>query len=135
MLHTLDCWGVDPHLLDDEGWVHDLLEFVARESGATVIETTSHHFSPVGVTGVCIIAESHLAAHTWPERHYLAVDFFTCGDKVDTDLMVHLLLRDAKPSSYELQVTPRGILKGRTQHKHSWRRRAWRKLRSFLPKR
>jgi spermidine synthase len=52
----------------------------AQKAGATVINSTFHHFSPWGVSGVVVIQESHLAIHTWPEYGYAAVDLFTCGD-------------------------------------------------------
>jgi len=55
----------------------------ANEAGATVINSTFHHFSPFGVSGVVVIQESHLAIHTWPEYRYAAVDLFTCGEPVD----------------------------------------------------
>ncbi len=55
----------------------------AETAGATVINSTFHHFSPYGVSGVVVIQESHLAIHTWPEYGYAAVDLFTCGDSVD----------------------------------------------------
>jgi len=52
----------------------------AQKAGATVINSTFHHFSPYGVSGVVVIQESHLAIHTWPEYGYAAVDLFTCGE-------------------------------------------------------
>ncbi|MEO1620009.1 MAG: polyamine aminopropyltransferase, partial [Cyanobacteria bacterium J06632_3] len=55
----------------------------AKESGATIISSVFHHFSPFGVSGVVVIQESHLAIHTWPEYRYAAVDLFTCGDSVN----------------------------------------------------
>ncbi len=55
----------------------------AEEAGATVINSTFHHFSPIGVSGVVVIEESHLAIHSWPEFGYAAIDVFTCGDSVD----------------------------------------------------
>lgn len=56
-----------------------LLEAAGR-IGATVVGESFHQFSPQGVTGVVMLAESHLAVHTWPERSYAAVDLFTCGN-------------------------------------------------------
>jgi len=65
----------------------ELLEHYMREavikSGATIIDSTFHQFSPHGVSGVIVIAESHMAMHTWPEYGYAAVDFFTCGERVN----------------------------------------------------
>lgn len=58
--------------------------FSAKKAGATIISSSFHHFSPQGVSGVVVIAESHLAIHTWPEYGYAAVDVFTCGQTVDT---------------------------------------------------
>jgi len=55
----------------------------ARECGATVVNDVFHLFNPHGVSGVVVIAESHLAIHTWPEYGFAAVDLFTCGNDVD----------------------------------------------------
>ena len=52
----------------------------AEAAGATIVQSVFHRFSPHGVTGVVVVAESHLSIHTWPEYGYAAVDFFTCGD-------------------------------------------------------
>lgn len=49
----------------------------------TIVSSTFHTFNPHGVSGVVVIAESHLAIHTWPEYGYAAVDVFTCGETVD----------------------------------------------------
>lgn len=54
-----------------------------RASGATIISHNFHKFSPYGVSGVVVIAESHVSIHTWPEYNYAAVDIFTCGDTID----------------------------------------------------
>lgn len=55
----------------------------AKAAGATVLESVFHRFEPMGVSGVVVIAESHLAVHAWPEHRYAAVDLFTCGASVD----------------------------------------------------
>jgi len=51
----------------------------AKESGATILGESFHQFSPQGVSGVIIIAESHLTVHTWPEHGYAGADIFTCA--------------------------------------------------------
>ncbi len=63
----------------------------AEEAGATVINSTFHHFAPMGVSGVVVIQESHLAIHTWPEYGFAAVDIFTCGDTVSPWKALELL--------------------------------------------
>ena len=55
----------------------------ARQSGATIVKSVFHRYNPHGVSGVIVIAESHISIHTWPEYGYAAVDFFTCGESVD----------------------------------------------------
>ncbi|WP_459615528.1 adenosylmethionine decarboxylase, partial [Enterobacter hormaechei] len=50
---------------------------VARKATATIITSAFHKFSPIGISGVVVIAESHLAIHTWPEYGYAAVVVFT----------------------------------------------------------
>ena len=52
----------------------------AREANAEVLKVAFHRFQPHGVSGVVVIAESHLSIHTWPESGYAALDFYTCGD-------------------------------------------------------
>jgi S-adenosylmethionine decarboxylase len=76
--------GCDAVSLADLERVTDAMLQAAAASGATVVTHSFHHFSPYGVSGAVIIAESHLAIHTWPEHGFAAVDFFSCGG-VDMD--------------------------------------------------
>jgi len=76
-------------LADLQGVTTAMLQ-AAEASGATIVTHSFHHFSPYGVSGAVIIAESHLAIHTWPEHEFAAVDFFTCG-AVDMDRGLALL--------------------------------------------
>ncbi len=70
-------------VLNDAAVVEKTMTEAAKLAGATVINSTFHHFSPWGISGVVVIQESHLAIHTWPEYRYAAVDLFTCGESVD----------------------------------------------------
>ena len=70
----------DPHVMNDVAAIERDMVGAAKKAGATVINSTFHHFSPYGVSGVVVIQESHLAIHTWPEYGYAAVDLFTCGE-------------------------------------------------------
>jgi S-adenosylmethionine decarboxylase proenzyme len=86
--------GCDPGALADLELVTRAMLQAARDSGATIVTHSFHHFSPQlgegGVSGAVIIAESHLAIHTWPEHAFAAVDFFSCGS-VDMDRGLALL--------------------------------------------
>jgi len=76
-------YGCRPDLLDDIEHIRSVMLHAARVSGATIVGEVFHRFKPYGVSGVVVIAESHLAIHTWPEYGYAAVDLFTCGEDVD----------------------------------------------------
>jgi len=76
--------GCEVAALADLDRVRTAMLAAAEASGATIITHSFHHFSPYGVSGAVIIAESHLAIHTWPEHRFAAVDFFSCG-AVDMD--------------------------------------------------
>src|SRR5471030_2511377 len=83
-LHTLlELRGCDPALLNDPEAVREILLEAVRRGGGTIVTQIFHTFSPHGVSGVVVIAESHVAIHTWPEHGYAAVDIFSCGAKLD----------------------------------------------------
>jgi S-adenosylmethionine decarboxylase proenzyme len=69
--------------MNDTALIEKLMNEAAILSGATVIGSHFHTFNPYGVSGVIVIAESHLSIHTWPEYGYAAVDIFTCGETID----------------------------------------------------
>ena len=71
--------------LNNVEFIRDAMVTAAKNAGATIVTETFHHFSPHGVSGAVIIAESHLSIHTWPEYGYAAVDLFTCGDTVSSE--------------------------------------------------
>lgn len=100
----------DPNILNNITMVEKLMIEAALECGATIVQKCFHMFNPYGVSGVIIIAESHLAIHTWPELGYAAVDLFTCGDKCDPKVSYEYLKKmfNSKNASYtELK---RGII-------------------------
>ncbi len=86
------------------------LQTACEISGATVVSRTQHHFSPYGVTVVFVIAESHLAVHTWPEYGYAAVDLFTCGNSVDVWKAFKHCEKEFGATRVELREITRGIL-------------------------
>ena len=63
----------------------------AEAAGARIISSQFHRFSPLGVSGVVLIAESHLTIHTWPERGYAAVDVFTCFSQLCSIITAHAI--------------------------------------------
>src|SRR5271165_5494564 len=75
--------GCDARTLTDVERVRSIMVAAAQEANAEILKTAFHRFQPQGVSGVVVIAESHLSIHTWPEAGYAAVDFYTCGDHTD----------------------------------------------------
>jgi len=104
-------------VLDDKDRIREYMLEASRRSGATVISDTFHQFKSDGISGVVVIAESHISIHTWPEYHYAAVDVFTCGDSVDPWVVPHYLqdkLQAGNVSSMELK---RGLFQDPVQYK------------------
>ena len=91
---VLDLYDCETDRLDDIAWVKETLINAARAAGATIVETVFHKFSPWGISGVVVIAESHLAIHIWPENRYAAIDVFTCGQNVRMDVASAFLKRE-----------------------------------------
>lgn len=71
---------VDGDGLDDQDRIEQAFRDCVDECGATLLHIHLHKFSPQGVSGVAVLAESHISVHTWPERRYGAFDVFMCGD-------------------------------------------------------
>ena len=76
----LELYECDAAKLDDEAFIRNAITTAAKRAGATLLNLITHHFDPQGVTGLALLAESHISIHTWPESGYAAVDVFTCGD-------------------------------------------------------
>jgi len=75
----LDCWNAVN--LDNLALIEQGLRDAVTVTGATLLHIHLHHFTPnSGVSGVAVLAESHISIHTWPERDYAALDIFMCGE-------------------------------------------------------
>lgn len=88
----LDLAGCDPRRLDEMDHVERVVMTACERLRVEVVRTARHHFAPQGVSVVAILAESHLAVHTWPEHRAATVDVFTCGS-VDPVEVVGLFVR------------------------------------------
>jgi len=103
-------YGCDPEQLDRPERLRPILEQAVVEGKATVIKTSLHQFSPQGVSGVVILAESHLAVHTWPEYGFAAVEILVCGEAPDPEASHRYLLQQLKPSHHTVRMLQRGDL-------------------------
>ncbi len=97
-------------LLDDVKKTKEIMVAAAKEAKATVIGAHFHRFSPHGISGVVVIAESHLSIHTWPEYGYAAVDVFTCGDTLQPSVAAAHLIEKLQSKNPSLIEVKRGTL-------------------------
>ena len=107
LLELKDC---DAGLLNDMDYLREALTEVAILIGATVIKDDFYQFSPQGISGVVIIAESHISIHTWPEYSFAAVDVFTCGEVIEPAKAVKPLALKLKARSTSYIELKRGVL-------------------------
>lgn len=108
-VHTLaDFFGCDPDILDDESKLTQILTDAAIKAGAKILDTTSHKFSPQGVTVLLLLAESHISIHTWPEAQYAAVDAFTCGQTTNPTLALDYIEQAVCATTNNRRVMSRG---------------------------
>jgi S-adenosylmethionine decarboxylase len=107
--HVLaELYGCDDALLEDVAAIRVRMLATANLIGATVVGEVFHHYSPHGVSGVVVIAESHLSIHTWPGNSYVAVDIFTCGE-LDPIPGVAFLAKELGARQYRMQEILRGL--------------------------
>jgi S-adenosylmethionine decarboxylase len=104
----VDLWGAQR--IDELGFIEETLRECVRASGATLLHIHLHHFTPNnGVSGVAVLAESHISVHTWPESGFAAFDVFMCGD-ADPHKAVEVLRRAFAPERIDVGEYLRGRL-------------------------
>lgn len=104
----IDLWQASG--LDDIALVEDTLREAAIAGGATILHCHLHHFQPNGgISGVLVLAESHISIHSWPERGYAALDVFMCGD-CDPYRAVPILKKAFRPGFVTLSESKRGLM-------------------------
>ena len=111
--YLIDLRDCDPEIIKSVDPTKEIVMRAAKECGATILDNHFHQFQPMGVSGVVLIAESHISVHTWPESGFAAADIFTCGEmkpQVAIDIMREGFR--AKKASMSMKVIVRGQLDG-----------------------
>ena len=108
----LELYQCDQAKLNDEAFIRTTITSSAKIAGSTLINLVTHSFKPQGVTGLALLAESHISIHTWPEIGYAAIDVFTCGDHTMPEKACSLLSKDFLAKHYSFKNITRDIPKG-----------------------
>jgi len=100
----------DAQFLEDAAPVLQTMRRAAEASGAVVLNESIHDFGTgQGVTGVVMLAESHLSIHTWPEHGYAAIDIFMCGERAAPEVCLDHLRQFFKPGREDVTRLQRGV--------------------------
>ena len=102
----VDVWGADQ--LDDLELMECTMREAVEAAKATLLHIHLHHFTPNGgISGVAVLAESHISVHTWPERQFAAFDIFMCGG-AKPELAVKVLQTHFQPGQFQVKELLRG---------------------------
>ena len=103
----LELYNCDSAKLDDEAFLRDTITSAAKRAGATLLHLITHRFDPQGVTGLALLAESHISIHTWPEYGYAAIVAFTCGDRTDPEKACDFLRKAFEATNGSIRILKR----------------------------
>jgi S-adenosylmethionine decarboxylase len=104
----IELWGCKD--LNSVEQVEQALRHVVEACNVTLKEITVVPFTPVGVTGVAVVSESHIMIHTWPELGYAAVDVFTCGNAANPEASIPVLRQYFEPDRIQVMEIKRGLV-------------------------
>lgn len=108
--YIIELYECNKDILNNLDAIQGTLLSAAEISGATIIDSRFHRFAPQGVSGVILIAESHISIHTWPELGYAALDLYTCNPGMDIDGAMRMLTETFESSDFVVEYMPRGVL-------------------------
>lgn len=107
---VVEMYGVTASLLLDLSLARKVLRESVEACEATFMGEHYTTFEGGGVSGIVVIAESHISIHTWPEHGYAAVDIFTCGDKIDPWRAYEVFTKHYSPSKLSVMEIKRGLV-------------------------
>ncbi|XXQ68849.1 adenosylmethionine decarboxylase [Neisseriaceae bacterium B1] len=105
----LDLYGCNADILRDKNHLEIAMRQAAQAAGAQILFAYLHQFGDnQGMTGVLLLAESHLSIHTWPEWNFAAIDIFLCGN-LQPEQAKNVLQQALQAQTVQWQVLPRGV--------------------------
>ncbi len=109
---VIDIHECDRRVISDKDKIIDVLKLAINHVKMRIVKIEIHEFQPYGLSGIFILAESHLTFHTWPEYGILTIDVFTCNISVDLKLILPILLNEFNGIIGLDKKIKRGYLKG-----------------------
>lgn len=95
-------------IIEDPKKIREILITAVRKMNNSPLKVAIHKFQPQGITAVVLLAESHIALHSWPEFNYLAIDIYTCGDKATPEKALEYLKKEFQPKKVKIKKIKRG---------------------------
>jgi len=108
--YILELYQCDSETCNDVKKLEEIMLKAVEYAKATLVKTYFHQFSPYGISGTIVIAESHFNVHTWPEHQFMAIDLFTCGDSLDPDAAKDYLIAATKAERHDYKILDRGAM-------------------------
>ena len=94
--------------MDNVEKIKEIIMEAANETKLHIVDSIFHKFSPIGISGVLILSESHLTIHTWPEYNFIAIDVFTCGTSFNPERTCEIIAKKFKSDTYDIKEIKRG---------------------------
>lgn len=119
---VVDLSGCTAETLQNLGLIQEVMEEGVRQSGATIINSFFHRFTPIGVSGVILLSESHASIHTWPDEGYASIDIYTCGEHVFPEKACNYIISRLGAQYADYTLINRGLKKAGTcyyEHKET----------------
>lgn len=107
--HIVELCECNSELLNDVNFIKNSLLGAVEIAKATLIGNLEYEFTPHGVTAICLLAESHISIHTWPEKGYAAMDIFTCGNHTMPNVACDYMISVLECKQPKVTVLSRGI--------------------------
>ena len=118
--YLAEFFNCDRSKINDMAFIERIMIEATELSGARMIKHLFHQFSPQGISGVIVIAESHFAIHTWPEHGYAAVDLFSCSD-FDYKTAMNHIRKNIDSQFHSVALVRRGIFNDSEEpHQAEW---------------
>lgn len=108
ILLAVDFWS--GRIIEEPKEIKRILINACKKANNTPLKIIIHKFQPQGITGIILLAESHISIATWPEINYVAIDIFSCGKKAMPKKAFEYLKKEFQPKRIKIREIKRGIL-------------------------